>query len=154
MCGIKYKDCEYCLQQTSVKHYLILYKCLCCNTNYQRNFDEKFKRWFANTYNFSNHYTNKFILLLQKGVYALEYMNDWDQLNETKLTGKEDIYSQLKMEDIIDGDYTHAKRVCKDFEMKKLGEYYNFHVQRNTILLVDVFNNLRNMSVVNNLKYQ
>ena len=92
--------------------------------------------------------------MLQKGVYALEYMNDWDQLNETKLTGKEDIYSQLKIEDIINGDYTHAKRVCKEFEMKKLGEYYNFYVQRNTILLVDVFNNLRNMSVVNNLKYQ
>ena len=27
------------------------------------------------------------------------------------------------MEDINDADYTHAKRVCKDFEIKNLGEY-------------------------------
>ena len=25
------------------------------------------------------------------------------------------------MEDITDADYAHAKRVCKDFEVKKLG---------------------------------
>ena len=27
------------------------------------------------------------------------------------------------MEDINDAHYTHAKRVCKDFEIKNLGEY-------------------------------
>ena len=29
----------------------------------------------------------------------------------------------LNMEDITDADYTHTKRVCKDFEIKNLGEY-------------------------------
>ena len=28
----------------------------------------------------------------------------------------------LPEEDITDADYTHAKRVCKDFEMKNLGK--------------------------------
>ena len=27
------------------------------------------------------------------------------------------------MEDITDADYTHAKRVCKDFEIKNVCEY-------------------------------
>ena len=27
------------------------------------------------------------------------------------------------MEDNTDADYIHAKRVCKDFEIKNLGEY-------------------------------
>ena len=31
---------------------------------------------------------------------------------------KEDFYSHLNMEDITDADYAHAKRVCKDFEVK------------------------------------
>ena len=49
------------------------------------------------------------------------------------------------MEDITDGDYAHAKRVCKDFEIKKLGEYHDLFVKRGTLLLADVFENFRNM---------
>ena len=42
-CGIKYKDCECCLEYTNVNNNLIEYKCLCCNKNYQNAFDENFK---------------------------------------------------------------------------------------------------------------
>ena len=45
------------------------------------------------------------------------------------------------MEDITDADYVHAKRVYKDFEIKHLGEYYDFYAQSDTLLLVDVFEN-------------
>ena len=31
---------------------------------------------------------NKFILLLRKGVYPDEYMNDWEKFNETTLSEK------------------------------------------------------------------
>ena len=50
--------------------------CLCCNNNYQQKFDEKLKEWFLNTHRYSKHDNNKFILLLQKGVYPYEYIND------------------------------------------------------------------------------
>ena len=56
-------------------------------------------------------------------------------------------YSYLNMEDITDADYAHAKKVCKDFEIKNLGEYRDLYVQRNTLLLADVFNNFQNMSL-------
>ena len=49
------------------------------------------------------------------------------------------------MEDIIDADYAHAKRVWKDFEIKNLEEYHNLYAQSNTLLLTDVFENFRNM---------
>ena len=49
------------------------------------------------------------------------------------------------MEDITGVDYTHAKRVCKNFEIKTLGEYHDLFVQSDNILLADVFNNLWNM---------
>ena len=37
---IKHKDCECCLEYTSVKSDLIQCKCFCCNKNYQKTFDE------------------------------------------------------------------------------------------------------------------
>ena len=48
------------------------------------------------------------------------------------------------MEDIADVDYRHAKRVFKNVNNKNLGEYHNLYVQRDTILLADVFENIRN----------
>ena len=49
------------------------------------------------------------------------------------------------MEDITDADYPHAKRISKDFEIKYLGEYHDFYVQSDTLLLADVSDNFRNM---------
>ena len=49
------------------------------------------------------------------------------------------------MEDIIAADYMHAKRVCKDFETKALGECHDLYVQSDTLLLTDLFENFRNM---------
>ena len=48
------------------------------------------------------------------------------------------------MEDITDADYAHAKRVCKDFELKNVGEYHDLYVQSDTLLLADAFENFRN----------
>ena len=44
-----------------------------------------------------------------------------------------------------DEDYTHSKKVCRDFDIKTLGEYYDLYVQSNALLLADVFENFRNM---------
>ena len=33
---------------------------------------------------------------------------------------KKDFYSNLNIGDITDADYAHAKRVCKDFEIKEI----------------------------------
>ena len=49
------------------------------------------------------------------------------------------------MEDITDADYMHVKRVCKDFEIKNLGEYHNLYLKSDTSLLPDVLKNFRKM---------
>ena len=118
---------------------LIEYKCLGCNKIYQRKFNEKLKERFFNTYTFSNHDNNNFILLLRKGVYPCEYMDDWEKFNETRLPKKEDFYSHLNIEDITDADYAHSERVCKNFEIENLGKYHDLYVQSDTLLLADVF---------------
>ena len=45
------------------------------------------------------------------------------------------------MKDIIDADYIHARRVCKDFEIKNLVKYHDLYLKSDTLLLADVFEN-------------
>ena len=90
---------------------------------------------------------NKFILLLRKGVYPDEYMNDWGKFNEATLPEKEKFYSNLNIEDITDADYMNAKRVYKDFEIKNLGEYHELYLKSDTLILADVFQNFRKISL-------
>ena len=63
--------------------------------------------------------------MLWKGIYPYEYIDDWEKFSETLLPEKEDFYSHLNMEDNTDADYVHAKRVCKDFEIKILVGYHD-----------------------------
>ena len=62
-CEFVYKCCDCFLDYTNFRGNLMEYKCLCCNKNYQHKLDEKLKGQFFNTYRFSNHESNKFILL-------------------------------------------------------------------------------------------
>ena len=123
---------------------MIKQKCLSCNKDYLNKINEELKKRFKNTLKFSNNNNNKFILLLKKGVYPYEYMHEWEKFNEITLPEKEEFYSNLNM-DITDADYMHGKRVCKDFEIKHLGEYHDLYLKSETLLLVDVFKNFRKM---------
>ena len=44
---------------------------------------------------------------------------------------KKHFNSHLNMKD-TDADYTNGKRVCKEFEIKNLGEYHDLYVQSDT----------------------
>ena len=101
-CQIKYKYCNCSIEYRNFKNTLIEYKCLCYNKNYQKMFHEKLKEKFFNIYKFSNHDNNKFILLLQKGVYPYEYKEGWEKFNEILLPEKGDFY-------ITDVEDAHTK---------------------------------------------
>ena len=51
----------------------------------------------------------------------------------------------VNMEEITDAYYMHGRRVCKDFEIKNLSEYYDLYLKSDILLLVDVFENFRKM---------
>ena len=108
-CRIKYKYCDYLLECTNFKDYLIKYKYLCRNKNLTTT-------------------TIRFFLFLRKDLYPYEYMDDSEKVNETSLPEKEDFYSHLIMEDITDADYAHTKIVCNDFETKYLWKYHDLYV--------------------------
>ena len=52
-------------------------------------------------------------------------MNIWVIMKNAMKHAKEDFYRHLNMKGTTDPDYVHAKRVCKDFEIKNLGEYHD-----------------------------
>ena len=54
------------------------------------------------------------------------------------------IYS-LYMADMKDSDYSHAKRVCKDFEMKNVSNNHGLYLKSDTLLLAGVFESVRKM---------
>ena len=140
-------DCKYYLDYMTTKDEQLIFRCFSCKKNYEKEFNKELIQIFANIYEVFNEDINKFTLLLRKGVYPCEYMDIWERFNETSLPDKETFYSNLNMEDITDVDYRHAKRVFKILSNKNLGDYHNLYVPGDTLLLADVFQNLRNMCV-------
>ena len=111
----KCADCKSNLDYIKTKNEKLLQECYNCKQCYKKKFNKELIKRFASTYQFCNNYTtgstaepssseriNKFILLLRKGVYPYEYMDNWEIFNETSLPSKESFYSNLNMEDIDD----------------------------------------------------
>ena len=142
----KCSDCESNLDYIKIlKNEKLLLKCFNCNIYYKKKFNKDLMKKFKNTYSFCNSDLNKFILLLRKGVYPYEYMDNWEKFNETSLPSKESFYSNLNMEDIDDIDYRHVNNVFNKFKLNNLGDYHDLYVQSDTLLLADVFENFRDM---------
>ena len=96
----KCADFKPCLDYMSVKDDQLIFRCFECKENYKKDFNKELIKIFANISGFCNGDTNKFILLLRKGVCPYEYMNSWERFDETSLSHKEAFYSSLNLEDI------------------------------------------------------
>ena len=82
-------------------------------------------------------------LLLRKGVYPYEYMDNWGCFTEPKLPPKEAFYSKLSDAHISNKDYADAQKVWKAFGCKTLGEYSDLYCRTDVLLLADVFEMFR-----------
>ena len=102
----KCADCKSCFDYMSVKDDQLIFKCSRCSKNHSIFAINR----FASTNKFWDGDINKFILLLRKGVYPYEYMNNWETFDEILLSNKEGFYGSLNMEGTTDLDYRHAKK--------------------------------------------
>lgn len=84
-------------------------------------------------------------LLLRKGVYPYEYMDNEDRFQETSLPPKEAFYSNITKESISDENYAHAQEVYQTFSLNNLGEYHDLYLKTDVVLLCDVFEAFRNV---------
>ena len=143
----KCADCKSSLDYIKTKNEKLTLECYNCKQRYRKKFNKELTKRFASTYEFCNNDLNKFVLLLRKGVYPYEYMDSWEKFNVTSLPSKEDLYSNLNMDDIDDIDYRHGNNVFKGFKLENLGDYHDLYVKSDTLLLADMFENFRDMCI-------
>ena len=78
-------------------------------------------------------------MLIRKGVYPYEYVDNCERFNKVSLSEKEVFYNELNREDISDEDYIQSKKVFEEFKLKNPGEYYDLYLRSDVLLLTDVF---------------
>ena len=100
---------------------------------------------FLNTLKLCRGSVDKFLLLLRKGVYPYEYMNNMSKFNEKELPSIDNFYSKLISSGISTKDYVHAKKVWQFFILKDLGGYHDLYVRSDVAQLSDVFENFRSL---------
>ena len=141
--------CKSNLCFVRVMNETLLFKCIDCNKEYEKELNNELIGRFANTYKFCDNDLDKFIMILRKGVYPYEYIDEWNKFNEKVLPGKESFYSNLTLENISEIDYAHANNVFKKFNINNLGEYHDLYVRSDTLLLADIFDNFRQSCLEN-----
>ena len=78
---------------------------------------DRFPNLFKELQNENNE--EKIDLLIKKGIYPYEYMNDWDRFKETTLPAKEVFRNSLRLTaQCTDEEYLHAQNVWNKFNCK------------------------------------
>ena len=72
-----------------------------------------------------------------------------DKFEETKLPPREQFqfYSQLKEESVSEDDYAHTQKVWNKFNIQNMRQYHDLYLTLDVLLLADVFENVRRMSL-------
>ena len=86
-------------------------------------------------------------LLMRKQVYPYEYFTSFENFEETNLPPREAFYSSLTRECVSEDDYQHAVNVYKTFKITSLGSMHDLYLHSDVILLTDVFESFRNLSM-------
>lgn len=86
-------------------------------------------------------------LLLQKNEYCYDYVDSSEKFKETELPPKEVFYNSLTKTQLPEEKYEHAKKVWETFNMKTLGDFHDLYVLTDTLLLADVFERFRDMTL-------
>ena len=97
----------------------LIFKCIDCEKEYEKEFNKELIERF------------------------------WDKFNEKIIPGKELFYSNLTLENISETDYAHANNIFKKFNINNLGEYHHLYVRSDTLLLADIFENVRQSCLKN-----
>lgn len=82
----------------------LIYRCEKCNNKSYKSTNRLIAK-FLNTYQFCLGDKVKFVLLVRKGVYSIEYMDSWEKFDEDTLSSKKEFYRSIHLEGITDNEY-------------------------------------------------
>lgn len=86
-------------------------------------------------------------LLLQKGVYPYSFVTDASKFLVTKLPPKHEFYNTISKQHISDENYAHAEVVWEKMNIQTMGEYHDLYLLCDVLLLADVFERFRSVSL-------
>ena len=85
-----------------------------------------------------NHFVNlrkmfpeeeRFKLLLRKGVYPYDWVDDWKKFEKTNLPSRESFFNKLRNEACSLEDYAHAEDVWKEFKCTNFLDYMTIYLK-------------------------
>ncbi|KFM71739.1 hypothetical protein X975_17934, partial [Stegodyphus mimosarum] len=88
---------------------------------------------------------DKVNLLLRKGIYPYDYMDDMQKFEDKFLPPREKFFNLLNEQHVTENDYEHAKNVWNTFDIENMGEYSDLYVKTDVLLLCDVFEQFRSL---------
>ena len=92
----------------------------------------------------SEEFTGKKLnLMSQKGMYPYDYIGCFEKFDQTELPTKEQFYTILNEQHVTNGEYDHARKVWKTFDIETMGDYHDLYLKSDVILLADVFESFR-----------
>lgn len=99
--------------------------------------------------NLRNYFVSKdeFDLVRRKGVYCYDYVDSMKRYEETELPPRSNFFNKLTSEHISEQEYEHAQKVWETFKINNLGEYTDLYLKCDVLLLADVFEKFRNISL-------
>ena len=100
-------------------------------------------------FGFENYSDHQHGLLIRKGIYPYEYMDNWGRFEETTLPPVSSFHSKLNMSGVSNQDYEDVCKVWRDFGIGNLGEYHDLYLRTDVILLANVFKSFRKVCLDN-----
>ena len=98
-------ECKSCIEKIKInseccfvglKNKRLIYKCKKCKEEWTRPINELIEN-FPSVYQFCMDDLNKFVLLLRKGVYPYEHMDNWEKFDKNILPPKEVMILVMKI---------------------------------------------------------
>ena len=71
----------------------------------------------------------KLKLLLRKGVYPYDCVDDWKKMDATELPDRKEFFNVLRNEDCSQEDWNHAFKVWNTFDCKSFQEYHDLYLK-------------------------
>ena len=86
-------------------------------------------------------------LLSKKGIYCYDYMNSMERLDKTSLPSTEQFFNWLYDKHVSEEKYKYAEGVWETLKCNTMKDYHNHYLITDILLLANVFENFRKMSL-------